>query len=213
MLDATLEDKPITVIAFDGKTIAADGMSLSGTLRKNMSLKKLVVIDGICLSGVGFASEIEHFIAWWRAGQDKDKFPIVTPHESLMLVIYPDGRVQEYDGQSTPVAVRVPMAWGAGRTYALGAMLAGGDARRAVEIACELDNECGGETQVITLDELKAAQEAALKAKEPPQQVCFDPGVVSLIDRAAYVDGIQFPPNQIQIAERIRRQRDEDITP
>lgn len=43
-------------------------------------------------------------------------------------------------------------AWGSGTPVALGALYAGADARRAVEIACLVEPQCGGDVVVLHLD-------------------------------------------------------------
>lgn len=52
-----------------------------------------------------------------------------------------------------------PFALGIGSDYAMGAILAGASAERAVEIACELDTHCGGE--IVVMEIPQAQKEAA----------------------------------------------------
>lgn len=47
-------------------------------------------------------------------------------------------------------------AWGSGADFALGAMAMGAGARRAVEVACELDVHCGKGIDVVTREGLDA---------------------------------------------------------
>jgi hypothetical protein len=68
------------------------------------------------------------------------------------LVVYPTGRVFYWDGSPTFVEMHGPFfAAGSGQDFALGAMAAGADARRAVEIAIQFDTQSGGRVDIRRL--------------------------------------------------------------
>jgi ATP-dependent protease HslVU (ClpYQ) peptidase subunit len=173
----------MTVVCFDGKMIAADGMRLFGDMICSTKIKKLTIIGDKCVAGAGDAFDIEAFKHWCERGMRDDHVLSLRDENFSALVISADGSAKYFHkGYTFGLDEEIPTAIGAGSIYALAAMKAGADARRAVEIACELDPGCGGEIQVIMLDELK---------KKSAEIINFDP---KAIDRAAcQEDGIQFP--------------------
>ena len=94
----------------------------------------------------GWARHIAPLIEWVRA-----KFPDGHPaidivedmeHGSMLIVADEDG-CRQYSSRY-PRWIEDPYdAWGSGMDFALGAMHAGADARRAIEIATELDTGTG----------------------------------------------------------------------
>lgn len=155
----------MTILAFDGKTFVADGLSVNGDLVVDNKFKKLYLVDGACIGIAGSAYCGLAFVKWWKDGHDPKNYPAMR-EDSGCLVVYQDGTAEEYTGR-TPVPIPAPsppIAFGTGDMIALGAMAAGADARRAVEIACQLCTTCGGEIQVVTLDELKASADAFMSA-------------------------------------------------
>lgn len=166
--------------------------------------KKLTVIDGVCIAGSGLSHQVNDFVDWWKKGRDQNSAPSVT--ESTIAIIHHDGRIEEYFEHciGRPFdELDPPMAWGSGCEYALGAMLAGADAKRAVEIACERDVTCGGDIQVVTLEDLQASWNASHPEKpidfQPP-----DPRIDALLNaeaaRAAHIaeggEWKDFDPNR-----------------
>jgi hypothetical protein len=146
----------LTVIAWDGETLAADRQATSGGF-KSLSFPKIHRLDdGSLVAPCGASPMGVAMIAWARAGFPPDKFPNAgrsdTQNMCWLAVIKPDGQVWEY--QDLPVPFMRPgtkMAWGSGREAAMGAMLAGADAREAVLIASEIDDGCGFGVQVEPL--------------------------------------------------------------
>ena len=130
----------MTVIAWDGVTVAADSMAnedgLSSTVTKLHTFK-----DGV-LADVGELWACAAMRAWLTGD---GAFPNVSGADASLIVFGPLGEVQEY--QSTPYPLEefsAPYAWGCGRDLALGAMLAGATAVEAARIACERSIYCGG---------------------------------------------------------------------
>jgi hypothetical protein len=74
------------------------------------------------------------------------------------LVVFHDGHAEFFNEKfKVGIHVSAPYAIGAGRDIARGAMAMGADAKLAVKICCELDTACGGEIQVVRLEQLKKA--------------------------------------------------------
>ena len=81
----------------------------------------------------------------WTAGKD-------APIGNIsVLILSSEGlRIFESGGLCTPVE-RGWMAVGSGSTSAMGAFMAGADAKKAVEIACQIDTASGGQIHVHKL--------------------------------------------------------------
>lgn len=133
----------MTVIAWDGTTLAADRAAGDGWMKCGSTIKIERVND--CLVGcAGSSADGHELVAWFRNGPAVDTFPSgLRGKESVkMLVITPDKRVLVYDNSpypteycDSPDGIGKRQAIGSGREAAMAAMLAGCGARRAVEIA------------------------------------------------------------------------------
>ncbi len=102
-------------------------------------------------------------IKWHLEGALPENLPKAYDHKEegwTLVVIGANGGVSKYTSACPYVEeFEPPIAFGAGADYAMGAMLAGADAQRAVEIVCSLCNHSGGTIQVI--DIFSALKEAA----------------------------------------------------
>lgn len=142
----------MTVIAWDGKTLAADsrsvtsGMSHAGTkIRRLKDDRGLVGVFG----DAGVASQLLHWIE--NSPGDFAAFP---PHlygngEGGLVFINPEGEAGQLCGSPMLDMFPAPWAWGGGAEMALGAMHAGATAEEAVQICCEHSEYCGGAVQTI----------------------------------------------------------------
>lgn len=142
----------MTVIAWDGKTMAADKRALNGTLIMTTT-KIFRVGDAICASA-GETDKCEEMLAWFRAGAKPQEFPPGQRSDdwSGLLVVRP-GEILKYE--RTPYPVRIEdkfTAIGCGRDFALAAMHLGHDARTAVEVAIALDSGCGNGIDTMELE-------------------------------------------------------------
>lgn len=147
----------MTVIAWDGVTLAADRRSVvSGTIRTVTKISRhptrceLMAISGSFSDGL----EVQN---WYVSGAAPDSFPATcrqTDNFSRLIVISVDG-VRCYEGAPIPIKFDDRHnAFGSGCDFALAAMHIGCDARRAVEIACALSSECGDGIDTLTLSPL-----------------------------------------------------------
>lgn len=141
----------MTVIAFDGQTLASDKRAVTGKC-KVASIKKIHKLrDGsyAAISGTTFAGMI--LIDWINRGAKIDDYPIEDDVDVSIIVVTPQGVLYQYDG---PIALKLDTpfyAIGSGREYALAAMYLGCDARQAVEVANALDQGCGNGVDSVTL--------------------------------------------------------------
>jgi ATP-dependent protease HslVU (ClpYQ) peptidase subunit len=149
----------MTVISFDGKSIAADKRNTwgSGTL----TTTKLVRLHGGVLAGCGNTSQILEMIHWIKKGCKVSAFPDFQrdPESSVsLLMISPQGQILQYENTPHPIAIENKFwAIGSGSDYAMAAMHLGHSARRAVEVAIALDPGCGnGIDEIILFPETDA---------------------------------------------------------
>jgi len=132
----------VSTVAWDGKTIAADRGGV--TYERMHLLDKLFVLDDGTIAACTGVYEIgQLMLQWYVDGKKPEQFPKAAqdPDNSTTLIVIPDGHGQAYQITSQPVLVPVecPMAWGSGGDIALGAMHAGANADKAVQIAGKLD--------------------------------------------------------------------------
>jgi ATP-dependent protease HslVU (ClpYQ) peptidase subunit len=109
---------------------------------------KVVRIGDELIGFAGVATEGERWLAWHKAGQNGPA-PKIT--NSSALILGPSGlKVLESSGATFAVD-RGYMGLGSGGKMATAAFMAGADAKRAVEIACQVDNLSGGRIYVHRL--------------------------------------------------------------
>lgn len=136
----------MSVICWDGKTMAADRQCTMGG-ENPIEVCKLRKINGDIVGATGGGSAAEEMFAWYESGHRKEDWPKIQDDKdkaSYLFVVTVAGRLIRYEHGPTPYEVfTVPVAFGSGADAAWGAMLAGADARRAVEIASIVDIYCG----------------------------------------------------------------------
>jgi ATP-dependent protease HslVU (ClpYQ) peptidase subunit len=141
------------VIAWDGRTLAADKLADRGVRGTVTKIRRI----GGCLVGcAGNAARAEHLMAWFAAGGGAATFPNWQDDKEEfvdMVVITPEREVHHYQRSAYPIRyAERQFAEGSGRDFAIAAMHLGYDARRAVEVACELDPRCGQGIDTLTLE-------------------------------------------------------------
>lgn len=144
----------MTVIAWDGKTLAADKQVTSGGTAGTAT--KIHRVPGGIVGFTGNEGHAVALLAWFNGGRDPEKWPKKSGDESASAIYITHEGVFCYTGDDGPYAARREDkrdAWGAGYAYALAAMHLGFDARFAVEVACALDLNCGMGIDTLTLDQ------------------------------------------------------------
>jgi len=135
----------MSVIAWDGKTVAADKQATCAGL--NLTATKLRRLPHAVIAWAGEQDSGEAMAQWFVNGADPAKWPTCQADKDLwcrLIVFHDNGTVETCERQPVffPMEDKI-MAWGSGRDYALGAMARGATAREAVEIACRFDTGCG----------------------------------------------------------------------
>ena len=139
----------MSVVAWDGKTIAADKRAMcAGAHFTTTKIRKIKRADRFpeYLAWTSDQDSGELMASWYEAGADPTAFPACQKDKGswARLIVADQNGCRFYERQ--PVAVRVEdkfSAWGSGRDFALAAMYLGSTARQAVDVAAALSSECG----------------------------------------------------------------------
>jgi len=141
----------MTVIAWDGRTLAADKRATSVGLARTVTK---IQRHGDCLLAMtgdwDVAAEIR---AWFKAGAVPSDFPTKAREDlSSLIVIRRDG-VDLYSTGPYPMPIESEkVAFGSGRDFAEAAMHLGCTAIEAVSVACHFQNDCGNGIDVLALE-------------------------------------------------------------
>jgi hypothetical protein len=142
----------MTVIAWDGKTLAADKLSMRDGLRATVTKIHWVYGDL-----VGFAGEAVfglQMVQWIREGSKPVDFPASQRGDDWVpiIVITKDRRILVYERTPYPLRIEEPFyAIGSGRELATMAMKCGKGAEEAVLLTNELTAYCGNGVDTLTL--------------------------------------------------------------
>jgi 20S proteasome alpha/beta subunit len=144
----------MTVIAWDGRTLAADKrVTCNGYPATTTKITRAP--DGALIGGAGDSDAIAVLRKWYMDGASPDAFPnngCDGDCRARLLVITPSGQVTMYLSEPVPITLDDKrFAIGSGADFALAALHLGHTARKAVEIACALDTGCGNGIDVLRL--------------------------------------------------------------
>jgi hypothetical protein len=144
----------MTVIAFDGKTLAADKLACNGNT-KNTTTKIRRAANGSLLAVCGDLSVGMEMVAWYEAGAKPTDYPTSNrdPERGCSLVcIAPTGEVWRYESGPHPFRLEGEFfAFGCGDIAALVAMACGKTAAEAVEVVSRFDRGCGNGVDSLEL--------------------------------------------------------------
>jgi hypothetical protein len=143
----------VTVIAWDGKTLAADRRAI--TCGRVFSVTKVFRVGAYLVGISGCFSYAGQYLAWLADGRDPAKYPKQELNSELyMIVVHRDGTVERFEASGYPVKVEEQhFAGGSGCDFAIAALACGKTAREAVEIACLLSSECGNGVDTLAFEE------------------------------------------------------------
>jgi len=134
----------MSILAYDGKIIAADRQATRGGSR--CTCKKLLKVDGIVVGWVGVQVHGLVMMDWFFSGAKPSEFPdLGEERESCTRLIVATRRGLDVYEQSHRAMSYVDkfQAFGSGMDLAMGAMAAGASAIEAVKITCKYDINCG----------------------------------------------------------------------
>jgi len=169
----------MTVIAWDGKTLSADKQTTAGSMKRK--LRKITRLDnGHLIGATGNSTDCKRYMEWYDSVCKKEvgefvKFPTWQgdshPH---LMVVTPWKGVYMYTGtdEYLDYTENDVFAIGSGAEYALGAMRAGADSVKAIEIASEFDAYCGMGIDSIELEvEVEDTVTVTLTAEEAKKAI------------------------------------------
>jgi hypothetical protein len=143
----------MTTIAFKDGILCSDRQATAGAARK--LCEKLWVVRGhdIAVAVTGSLSGGIRFLEWWKDGKNKNGDWSLDDDTEVVVLHLDTGKIEAYDSNMVPMPVLSKFdAWGSGADFAIGAMEAGVDAVRAVEIAAKHDTGTGSGMAVINLN-------------------------------------------------------------
>lgn len=143
----------MTTIAYRNGLMAADSRAYGGDRCPVGFKRKIRRLDDGTLIGCSSNTpgQPEAVLDWYEKGADIESAPKFPENKFRLLVVKPHGAA--YLGEDS-FFLAGPLhgdffAVGSGQEFAIGAMEAGADARRAVEIAIKCDPWSGGEITVL----------------------------------------------------------------
>jgi len=143
----------VTVIAWDGKTLAADKCA---TVYGVKSTVTKIFRNGDIL--VGLSGDYSHSLAmmeWLFDGRPRNEFPAPQGDNwGYMLAIHRSGKIERYEHSPYPFVIEdAQHANGSGKEFATCAMYLGKTAAQAVAIACVFCADCGMGIDTLTFDD------------------------------------------------------------
>lgn len=153
----------MTVIAWDGKTLAADKRSTAGNQHNTVTKLFRIDADRIAAVAGGFAHSLM-VLDWVRRGEDHQHYPkpLDSDEAGRLLVVHRSGVIEVFE--AGPIALRFEdptFTMGSGAQIASTAMHLGHDAASACRIACDVCIYCGNGIDVLTFEELTLTDRAA----------------------------------------------------
>jgi len=140
-----------TTVAWDGEHLAADSQSTAGDL-KWFDCDKIKRVNDAWIGNAGLVWKSRLFCKWY----EKQEGPPPDMEECSAIVVTGQ-KCMYYHGNNKPVRKHPPFAIGTGSEFAMGAMVAGCDARDAAAIASQLDENTGG--KIVCVDTCAAESE------------------------------------------------------
>lgn len=133
----------MSVIAWDGKMLAADRMAVSFDLA--VPVCKIERLGNEVLAWTGTQEHGLLLLVWYRNGAKPAEWPAFQRTDDwTRLVIASANGVRFYEREPIPQTVSSKRAaWGSGRDFALGAMEMGATAYQAIITASSFSINCG----------------------------------------------------------------------
>lgn len=139
----------MTVIAWDGKTLAADRQATYGEM-KNVTTK-VFRFDNRLMAGAGEHTGVHAIINWLTGDMKAEKYPKNV--RASVWVVVKGGPTLRFEDSPYPVTIE-DLFWadGTGGCVALGALAMGATARKAVELAAQHCTGCGMGVSEMSFD-------------------------------------------------------------
>jgi hypothetical protein len=145
----------MTVIVWDGKTLAADRLS-GDDWTKTGRATKIHRMRGHLVGVAGIAAFCREFLSWFERGADPADVPAFQRDKDdyvHALVINPERKVYVYSRSPYPLLRENEIcAIGSGKEVAEAALYFGKTAKEAVEACNVICTGCGGGVDTLTLE-------------------------------------------------------------
>lgn len=139
----------MTVIAWDGKSIAADRRAERGGV-VCIATKLIKGRDGWMLATCGRMDQGIALKNWFNDGAEPKTYPAFMKDDDTTLIAIKGKQVRVWESLPEPSSYNDKFsAWGSGAEFAIGAMAAGATALEAVKIAGKHCVTCGNGYDVI----------------------------------------------------------------
>ena len=147
----------MSTIVITETEMACDGMGTTSWDRvETLTSKKIIQVGNVLYGFTGNAGLKQAIVDWHSKG---GAVPANCPKHNdddakwTLVVVTREGAGVYTSTVPYWLPIDIPYGIGSGGDYALAAVLAGADARRAVEIASRLNTNTGGEIQVVNIAE------------------------------------------------------------
>jgi 20S proteasome alpha/beta subunit len=133
----------MTVIAWDGRILAADKRMSNGGLINTIT--KIFRFGDIVVATCGRVDQGLSMVDWVKNGRIIEKFPTTQQLSNFSpAAVVENGRLYVYESAPYPYLIEDQFwAAGSGRDFALAAMFLGKTAIEAVQVASAFQNDCG----------------------------------------------------------------------
>jgi len=149
----------MTTIAYRNGILATDRQVTVANSRKECA--KMWAVKGAVIAVAGVLSDGLRFKDWWLSGK-ADQYFAISDHSSIIVVDLKTAQVTEYDSNMVAMPIIGEFeAWGTGCDFAMGAMAAGSDAVKAVDIGMRYDVYSGIGISVLNINEIKKVRNYA----------------------------------------------------
>ena len=143
----------MTVIAWDGKWLAADKRATDGAGIAR-TVTKIQRFDGALIGITGNWDVATELRAWWKAGAEPRDFPAKARDGNAKLIIIREDSVVIYNEGPYPMPIeQEKCAFGSGRDYAEAAMYLGHTAAEGVRVASHFQTDCGNGIDILSLED------------------------------------------------------------
>jgi len=137
----------MTVIVWDGETLATDGAATDGACQWETEKAWYAhnAFGQYIISGAGPLQTILQMRQWYISGAHPDEFPEAQTTLAFcqFVVVNSDG-LRRWEQGAIPIEhQRLKCAFGEGKEFAYGAMAMGATAAQAVEVANKFSPHCG----------------------------------------------------------------------
>lgn len=141
----------MTIVCWDGKTLAADSQVTRGSTRYGYINKIYKLTDGRYIGCCGHLSDVLNVREWLNSDKTIEKPKVESGFACIIVNTLTGEAIEMYDSlieEECPV----PAAQGCAFDIAMGVMIAGGSAVKAVEVCKKLNVYIGGDINTVSYE-------------------------------------------------------------